>query len=169
MKSRNIHPSDPSDIMIRPDGENIQALVQATLQITRVSIWKGGAFSAAQLITIKHQLANHLLNAASPYEAYRYLVQEILTLHNLVLENKVCQSIFLSQLSKVTSPAITFSKTYTNVYHVIAEAVLSMVEDTSAENQHYWVKWFAERKSCFEKEIVQKIIANLSITSYEPI
>lgn len=169
MKSRKIHPSDPSDIMIQPAEENIPALVQSTLHITKSSIWKGSAFSSAQLNNIQHQLSNLFLNAASPHEAYRHLVQEILTLHNLALQNKVCQSIFLSRLSEVTSPAVIFPNTNTNVYHVIAEAVLSLVEDPSAENQHYWVEWFTKRKSCYEKEIVTIIIANLSIPSHEPL
>ncbi len=164
MKSRNIHPSDPSDIMIRPAGENIQALVEATLHITKASIWKGVDFSAGQLSTIQHQLSNHYLNTASPYDAYRHLVQEILTLHNLALKNKDCQSIFLSQLSEVTSPTVSFQKTYTNVYHVFAEAVLSIVEYPSAENKQYWFEWFANRNDDFPLQLFYTLIHQFSIS-----
>ncbi len=165
MKSRNIHPSDPSDFMIRPARENIQALVEATLLITKASIWKGSDFSTGQLSTIQHQLTNHLLNAASPYDAYRQLVQEILTLHNLVLNNKVCQSIFLSKLSEVISPNVNFPRTYTNVYHVFAESVLSMVEDPSAANKNYWVELFKERNADFSLQLFYTIIHELSISA----
>ena len=160
MKSRQINKSDPSDILIHPLKENISGLIDAILSLLTASIWEECRFSDEQITSCSKQIRLHLLNSPDPNKEYIRLCCLILKLHKQDTEGCSCQAIHLFNYSWDVS-MVEDATDYETTSKMLAEATLSIHEDNSSENVHYWINWFIERNFDFELELFRKIISNL--------
>jgi len=139
---------------------NIDTLTDAAWNIAYTSLWNTEIFSKEEIKFARSWIKNFIMNTPDPYNAYLEFCQRVLMARRVAIDN---------QYTYIPAPTWYFSTgnakgfagtgpwfeklmyyrksfpLYRHQWKVLPEAILSMYEDNSASNFHYWRTWFIVR------------------------
>lgn len=157
---------------------NIPTLTDAAWNIAYTSLWNTEIFSRQEIDFARSWINNYISNSPDPYEAYLSFCQRVLMARQVAINNEYA---FIPAPTKWLSTENSkgfegtrpwFEKLmdirksfplYRHQWKVLPEAVLSMMEDNSASNFHYWRTWFIVRH---HQSTVNVFLATLSNMKY---
>ena len=151
MKQTIINKSDRSDIHIEPLKANISQITHAMFLIVWVELTDGRKLLSSVVESAKKKITQYLLNEADPYKSYQAICATLLNKRFQCKEKyDVSACCFISQISDLLVLTPATDKTTNLKSKALAEAVLSIIEEPSDDNDNYWKGWFRESNSHIE-------------------